>query len=629
MEYNRQTRKEMNQSFIKNHSPSTVFILKNGVRSKEIFEVITGLPYSYDEHQQKVYSDLQKSMDGYEYTPAKFFKDNYQAVVSLCAGSKAEENLLYRYFDKLNKFPYSLGISRRSVRTSTYIDPIDSIKKILYASYHIQIYNTSLDRYLMDDMGPRELDYKKNSGMILGGLSDLIAAHLDGGDTSLKEALIKIITGENNSAFITVDIIKGIIKSDDSELHRLLGQLLVAARLQEGLRQAICENMDCGTAEAFKTLFEVIENNNLIRFSSVRRAVATWIGILDPDSLVRTSDRTFRLMKQALAGTREAMALTDSDDAMSIVVGLWGLGFYEAENALNVMNRFAEILAEDPDLNISVTTYPNSVLGSSNDMLSGMPTGLTDLFYNTLSCYPWLEGAQKFNAVTAPFLWDSQEEFQAFLDSDTAQQWFEEAAQATGVRVLAARGELPPRQLTANVPVENADDFAGLKIRTAESALVQETMKRLGATPVVVPLGDLYMALSQGTVDAQENNFITVRNSSLYEVQDYFMETDYIRDVSAIFISETVWQQMSSEQQAAVKEAAKQAVEYEAEQVAQQMDETMEFLNEHMTYVEIDVQSIQDKLGEDFYQELDAAGDLWPTGTMDEIMAFKDSYTPE
>ncbi len=42
------------------------------------------------------------------------------------------------------------------------------------------------------------------------------------------------------------------------------------------------------------------------------------------------------------------------------------------------------------------------------------------------------------------------------------------------------------------------------------------------------------MALSQGTVDAQENNFITVCNSSLYEVQSYFMQTDYIRDVGAI-----------------------------------------------------------------------------------------------
>lgn len=58
--------------------------------------------------------------------------------------------------------------------------------------------------------------------------------------------------------------------------------------------------------------------------------------------------------------------------------------------------------------------------------------------------------------------------------------------------------------------------------------MVQETMKRLGATPVVVPLGDLYMALSQGTVDAQENNFITVRNSSLYEVQDYDNERNAI-----------------------------------------------------------------------------------------------------
>ena len=301
----------------------------------------------------------------------------------------------------------------------------------------------------------------------------------------------------------------------------------------------------------------------------------------------------------------------------------------EDDPATQAMEHFAEALAENPDLKISVKTFPNSVLGSSNDMLSGMSTGLTDLFYNTLSCYPWLEGAQKFNAVTAPFLWDTQEEFQAFLDSDTAQQWFEEAAQTTGVRVLAARGELPPRELTANVPVENADDFEGLKIRTAESALVQETMKKLGATPVVVALGDLYMALSQGTVDAQENNFITVKNSSLYEVQDYFMKTDYIRDVGAIFISENVWQQMSADQQAAVKAAAEEAVEYEAGLVAQQMDETMDFLNENMTYVEIDVQSIQDKLGDDFYQELDAAGTLWPTGTMDEIMAFKDSYTPE
>ena len=290
------------------------------------------------------------------------------------------------------------------------------------------------------------------------------------------------------------------------------------------------------------------------------------------------------------------------------------------------MERFAELVNGNTSANITVKTFNNSVLGSVNDMLSGMPTGITDMFYNTLSCYSWLEGAKKFNAVTAPFIWGSHEEMQAFLDSEVAKQWFEDAAAATGVRVLAAKGELPPRQLTSNRAVKTADDFKGLKVRTAEAPLVQQTMKKLGATPVVVPFADLYLALRQGTVDAQENNFITVKNNSLFEVQKYFMKTDYIRDVPAIFISENLWKQMSPAQQAVVQDAANKAVELEAEKVAASLDDTMKFLNEKMTYVEVDVKSIQDKLGADIYKQFDEAGELWPTGTIDKVLEFKANY---
>ena len=290
------------------------------------------------------------------------------------------------------------------------------------------------------------------------------------------------------------------------------------------------------------------------------------------------------------------------------------------------MNKFAETINGNASANISIKTFNNSMLGPINDMLSGMPSGTTDLFYNTLSCYSWLEGAKKFNAVTAPFIWDSHEQMQTFLDSDTAKEWFEEAAQKTGVRVLAANGELPPRQLTSNKAVKTADDFNGLKVRTAESALIQQTMKKLGATPVVIPFADLYLALRQGTVDAQENNFITAKTASLFEVQKYFMKTDYIRDVSAIFISENVWKQMSPTQQAAVKQAALEVVKFEASQIAARMDTTMDFLKNNMTYVDVDVKSIQDKLGADIYQEFDKAGQVWPTGTIDKILTFKANY---
>ena len=149
-------------------------------------------------------------------------------------------------------------------------------------------------------------------------------------------------------------------------------------------------------------------------------------------------------------------------------------------------------------------------------------------------------------------------------------------------------------------------------------------MEKLGAQPTVVPFSDLYMALRQGTVDAQENGFMTVYSASLYEVQKYFMKTDYIRDVSAIFISDVLWNQLSDNQKAVLSAAAEKAVRTEEATIASQIDDVIAKLNESMTYIDIDVQSVQDALGEDFYDQFD--GDLWPEGTMKAINDFKASY---
>jgi hypothetical protein len=68
--------------------------------------------------------------------------------------------------------------------------------------------------------------------------------------------------------------------SENTELIDLVGKMLVAARLQEGLRQAICERCDGGTMTAFRSNLGVIKDNDLIRFSSVKRAVGTWCGLI-------------------------------------------------------------------------------------------------------------------------------------------------------------------------------------------------------------------------------------------------------------------------------------------------------------------------------------------------------------
>jgi len=56
-------------------------------------------------------------------------------------------------------------------------------------------------------------------------------------------------------------------------------------------------------------------------------------------------------------------------------------------------------------------------------------------------------------------------------------------------------------------------------------------MNALGALPQQIPFADLYMALKTGVVDAQENGALVVLSNSLYEVQNYYMKTDYIRNI--------------------------------------------------------------------------------------------------
>lgn len=56
--------------------------------------------------------------------------------------------------------------------------------------------------------------------------------------------------------------------------------------------------MTAGRPQAFLHLFSVIEDNNLIRYSSVKRAVSTWIGIFDEKSIDRIRDKLLRLMGQ-------------------------------------------------------------------------------------------------------------------------------------------------------------------------------------------------------------------------------------------------------------------------------------------------------------------------------------------
>lgn len=279
-------------------------------------------------------------------------------------------------------------------------------------------------------------------------------------------------------------------------------------------------------------------------------------------------------------------------------------------------DRFAEIVAEETDGQLEVEVYPNGQLGDANDLYASMASGQeVDVFYNGISLYPTLDGAEAFTVLSVPFLWDSYDQFRAVLDSDRYQELIDEAAEATNVRVVATAGDAEPRALSANRAVRTADDMSGLVLRIADAPMPQAFASALGARPQVVSLSDLYLSLNQGVVDAQENGAITMVNQSLMEVQSHFMPTDYIRDVQALQFSELTWQGLCNEHREVVESAAEEAGELVTAEVESQMDEALAVMADQLEIVEVDVDSFRDAL-DGVFEEFD--GQDWPEGLLDE-----------
>jgi len=251
------------------------------------------------------------------------------------------ESFLY-IIDKLNKFPFSWGWNCRTVRTANYGPYVRQAFSLLLAYENLGFCGVPVEDYLLRRMDEEKLDYIGHSWNFDNGFSYIYAAEIDRGNEKVIGALKDLILSENNTAYLDRQMILGIVRSDNRQMHKLLGDLLLAARLQEGLRQSICESMDQGTTGAFMELLKVVEDHDLIRYSSVKRAVSTWIGIFDENHVDRINGKLLDLMGKCLRDRDFCMGQFQSNDSIAVSVGLWALGFEEADQAVEVMAKLVD-----------------------------------------------------------------------------------------------------------------------------------------------------------------------------------------------------------------------------------------------------------------------------------------------
>ncbi len=217
---------------------------------------------------------------------------------------------------------------------------------------------------------------------------------------------------------------------------------------------------------------------------------------------------------------------------------------------------FADAVKSRTDGKITVTIFPSSELGNSQDLVEQTINGAVDLVIPTEPAIgKWVN---IFNMVGAPFAFKNYDAADKFYNSGFMDE-VNPAIEATGLKYLA-RWEYGFRNYTSSKRQLNSpDDFVGLKIRTPPDFVNSATVNALGGTAQTIAWTELPMALKQGVVDGQENPIATILSAKMYETQKYLSVVNYTYNSTLLLMNKAKFDSLSASQQKIITEEAVKA----------------------------------------------------------------------
>ena len=206
---------------------------------------------------------------------------------------------------------------RRSYRSNYFAFYIEAVLDLLCQLIQQSCYPQSvLERLYCKEVYARGFEY-------------LLALEIRRGNDAVITALHEAIVGDNTQIVLTQDIFRAIVISGHDGLLDDLMKLLLAAKLQEGVRQQILEAADQGTTKVLCRFLKVCIDNNLLRFSGAIRAFDMWTGMGFGDNKPANVQRYALLAYECLTDESKREEYDKSSSNVEAYFALWALGCRE------------------------------------------------------------------------------------------------------------------------------------------------------------------------------------------------------------------------------------------------------------------------------------------------------------
>ena len=240
---------------------------------------------------------------------------------------------------------------------------------------------------------------------------------------------------------------------------------------------------------------------------------------------------------------------------------------------------FAEKVEELTGGSVKIDLQAAGVLGSENDVLDAIANGDDSIDISRISAFALTTyGCQKASLLSIPYTWTGRDHFWAFADSELAAEFLNEP-QEIGLPLRGIfYGEEGFRHFFTREPVAGIKDLAGLKLRVSNDPVMVGMVNGLGASATPIAFGELYSALQTGVVDGAEQPIANYKANAFPEVANNLILDGHTLGAIQVVITDTAWEKLTEEQQAAVMEAGKLAQEFNRQRSQDAENEVLEEL---------------------------------------------------
>ena len=214
----------------------------------------------------------------------------------------------------------------------------------------------------------------------------------------------------------------------------------------------------------------------------------------------------------------------------------WGESQAASHPQVMMAERVAKEVKEKTSGRIEIQVFPNSQLGSNKDMVEMVSSGALQM--TTEGAGALAAFLPQLSVIEAPYLWRDAAHMAKLSGTPFFAKLNEDLVAKRGMRMLNVTYYGKRHLTTGSKAVRTPADMVGFKLRVPPVDVFRAMAESWGARATPITFGELYLALSQGVVDGQENPLPTIQSAKLYEVQKYLILTEHVLTPRIVVVNE-------------------------------------------------------------------------------------------